>query len=412
MQANNIPFVSELQNSGWIDSASLYQTVDYFDHQYNKAVKYAWSARTVVDLTVLFILTDYQQIAPSMEGIVMVHDDKMMLTECLLKSGLVKRLVCTDALRKYGREKAIEWASSAYGAQSLRDATTRLLQDSSNFGPWIDWTIGSKALTTHLKVHRSLVDEHALKAVGAALGKSKREIADLKQRASDLTFVESIRSYSQGAEAEDVIAGYMCSSLVRGRAHVQMALAVGNQIMPHPFRESVLFENTAANKATPTLLKVSNTVERLAQFVVAIAAQEKTTARRLQTWVDNIDKIRRELRVSEAHPLTEQYTPKLLEDTVATILKRSGLMFGSHSIHATVEYAYGVGVAVLASVAVDSAGLIPMLGHAPEYAAAAGLATALAQRRISERSAERITQLTQKNLLDSGAGILRRNWVY
>ena len=405
------PFVSELPKSGWIDSASLYQVVDYFDHQFKLPIKYPWSIRTVVDLTILFMLTDYQQLAPSTANTSMVEDDQAVLTNHLLKQGLVKPILFSQSQRDIGRKSSLLWASSIPGLRALRLATYELLHDSTNFDPWINWVIDSGTLVAHTSTHGSLIDDHSKEVVGLALRKTPKEMTELCERASSESFVRSIKVGVRTPDDDEVIAGYMCSSLVRGRAHAHMASYQSIQLTPHPFREGIFVEPLETGELTiPTHLQVSNTVERLAQYVVAIAAQRTTTHGRLIAWVETIAAVRSGLATSSKSMLAEQATSGGLDRAIQNLLTISGVHFGSRSLTASLDVLYGVGVGALVSAFVQYIDAGKYVGHSLEIGLVAGIATTFTRHSLAERSSEKITQLTQANLLASGAGIVRRSW--
>ena len=189
-----------------------------------------------------------------------------------------------------------------------------------------------------------------------------------------------------------------------------MAVSEGMQLTPHPFREGVLCDTDENTDSTPTLLSVSNTVERLAQYIIAISGQQRSTDARLASWVESIAKVRAALAVSSAQWLSEQNTASALESAIHNFLKYADLLYGGRTLQTTVDLGYGVAVGVLAAVFVEITGIARYLGHAPEIGIVAGTVTLAARAKLAERTAEKLTYLTQKSLLESGAGIVRRHW--
>ena len=190
-----------------------------------------------------------------------------------------------------------------------------------------------------------------------------------------------------------------------------MEVSIGNkQLTPHPLREGILEGEDLNSYLPPARLSVSNTAERLSHHLIAIAAQNKTTAERLAAWVEAIKRARGQLSVSTFQLLAEQNSLDSIEATVHDFLKLAELHRAGQSLPTTVDVGYGVVVGTLTSIAVHASHVADYLGSAPEIGAVAGVAAMLNRMRTTEKTADKIIELTQANLLLSGAGIVKRNW--
>lgn len=402
------PFVSDLPHIGWIDSASISQVVDYFDHQYDRKVKYPWSEQTVVALTVLLLHTNFQRIAPSPVETAAVPGPQSDLIDGLLQIGLVKPLEQSLRARNDAVASARAWAVSSEGARTLRSATFLLLHDKANFTHWISWVIESGALSTHVEAHATLIDDVSADVVGLALLKTPHELNDLRVKARDKSYVAHLKRDATSTEAVDLIGGYVCSALFRGRVHAELAHLHSMQLTAHPLRELILDSSGLEQHRAQPLLRVSNSTEFLARLIVNIASKQMTTSRRLQSWITNIDKARKAVNASPRR-LSEELTLDAARDAAMGIARAADLDFTGTTMSASVECLLHI-LAGLTVHTVLPASLGAAVGPAAEFAAIGIAAAALHATHAGHKVANTLARFDQESLLKRGPGVVRRHW--
>ena len=281
------PATSQLP--GWIDSASLYQVVDYFD----KLNPYPWNAQVVIGLTILFMQTDFQEIGRANAKNIRVDDHQRLLTDELIKFGLAKPAAIDEGVRRDAVAHVKRWALAEPVAQTLRTATNSLLKDTVNFNHWIRWVISSNSLKVHGTTHTSLMDADFAVPIGHILGFDEHHLQDLIARASDASILNGIQPDHGPSGEIDLIGAYMCSAFLRGAVHARIA---GNerQLSPHPLRAPVLSLITTRDQRPA--LEPTWTMKYLAEVVVLGATRRHSLRERLMEWVSQIDKVRRFLR--------------------------------------------------------------------------------------------------------------------
>jgi hypothetical protein len=400
-------FTSTLADSGWIDAASLYQVVDYFDQCKTTPHGYPWSRQTVVDLTTIFILTEYQQLAPSPQKIRSQRDIQSILVSTLLDSKVVTPLTNFDE-KKWCNSKQLthDWFLNPDGKRHLKKSIELTLADES-FGSWIDWTTAQGALENHVRSHGSLIDTDTSELVGLALEISPRELQQLKELAAN---GEQVKKYANGlrdSSFNDMCAGYIASAMVRGFTHIEHAKLCNVQLTPHPFRENIALHSAEVSMPRP-VLKVSNTCEALANVIIHIAIGEATTEQRLKLWVANIEKSRAILKDAWGY-LAEQDQPEDIERSIHDFAKRAKFQFASTDTNTAIDWALGAGLGALVALYIDVP-LSPIIGPMAGVIFGANIGALTNRAKISEKVSNSFAYLNSDSLRNCGSGIVKRRW--
>lgn len=265
-------------SKGWIDAASIHQVVDYFDRGYNRPDPYPWSYMTVVDLTVLLMMTDHQCVAPGVYATRQEVDDGQFRLFSLLRSeGLVRQLKLTD---KESIEKALrktkEWARKESTIRKLRVVLDHLINDKENYQHWIDWLVTGDGWINHAIVYGGLVDKAFSSYVQKILGKEKEEMREFLKMTCNISHLEFL-ARKRDDEFIEACRGYMCSTLIRGRFHLYTSLLEDYQLTPHPLREVAL---PPRNESAVTG-HITDTRDCLAKLIIYGAAQQSSLDKRL-----------------------------------------------------------------------------------------------------------------------------------
>ena len=399
---------SGLAGSGWVDSASLYQVIDYFDQAGSAPLGYPWSRQTVVDLTTLFLLTEYQQLAPAPQAVAIQENLQSFLLRRLHDSRVVNTLAPLDPwIRPTAKRHAAGWLSQPDGRRQLASSTRNILADRESYRAWIDWVVRSGALVTHVRTHGSLIDTETAELVGLALQKSPSELHDLMARSSNLALVSNYTNGDQSLEFDDLCSGYIASALIRGLAHMNMARSCNVQLTPHPFREQ-LVPVGGLDASTRPVLRVSNTCEALAKVIIRVAAGEGSTAGRLNLWVENISRSRAILKDAWGY-LVEQESAESIERSIHDFSKRAQFQFAKADLSTGTDWAISVFTGLLVAVYVDSP-LSPIIGPVAGAVVGGAVGTVLNSLRVSQKVANKVSYLTSDALQSCGSGIVRRNW--
>lgn len=401
------PYQSLLPDRGWIDSASLYQVVDFFDQIDKHPAGYPWSFRTVIEITTLFLFTDHQSIAASSQRIAPQDDIQSRLNQRLVEFGIVKP-------RPNSSDAAVTSARSQFMAQFTQPEITRALRktlvsfDSDvSFQHWLEWAINSGALTTHLGTHGSVVDRDTSETVGIALDLSKSDLDTLLKVASNPVQIRSLDYQCAETWQRQLMLAYAGSALLRGLFHRLLAEHSNEQLTPHPMRDAFLQASTKSVQSSPAI-SISNTSEAFARLIIALAIRQRSTPERLVRWVENIRRARIVISESWGY-LVEAHLDRSVSKSVEDISRRANLLFAGKELVMAIDWTVGYALNKFTALQVDST-LNPVLGQEPGFAVGASLAATANATGVAERIANRLSFALSDDIKHCGKGVVRRIW--
>lgn len=385
-------------SKGWIDSASISQVVQYFDGDYNKPDPYPWSYRTVVDLTVLLMMTDHQCIAPGVRAThSKVDDGQTRLYTLLRNEGIVRQLKLTDEESvKKALRKTKEWARREETIRKLQVVLDDLINDKENFQRWIDWVVTGDAWRNHAIVHGGLIDKTFSRYVQKVLGIESGQMRELKKMTSNISHLDLL-SQKRDLDFIEACKGYMCSALIRGRFHLNASLLENHQLTPHPFREIVL----PPRSESAVTEHITDTRDCLAKLVIYGAAQQSTLDKRLACWVENIRLIR-PITTGMPDLLPQIDNPEVAYSEAYRRAKDANLIMGNKRMVTVIDFLIGLFSGAIIGITLD-----PITGII--IGATAGTASNLL--KVSEKGSRVFWfRLRGRELKKAGAGLIRREW--
>lgn len=386
-------------SKGWIDSASLSQVVQYFDRDYNKPNPFPWSYRTVIDLTVLLMMTDHQCIAPGVHNEQRkVDDGQSRLYSFLRNEGIVKPLNLSSKENvKKALRKTKEWARREGTIRRLRSMLDSMINDGENFQHWIDWVVTSDAWINHAKTHSGLIDQIFSSSVQEVLHKTDSQMIEFQKMTSDLSHL-NLLSIKRDDEFIEACKGYMCSALIRGRFHLDASLLEDHQLTPHPFREIAL---PLASKSAVTG-QITDTRDCLAKLIVYGASQQNTLDKRLRCWVENIRLIR-PIAIGMPALLPQLDNPDFAYSEAYRRAKDANLIMGNRRMVAVIDLLIGM----FSGATITGITLDPIIGTV----VGAIVGSASNTLKVSEKGSQAYWFLLKgKALKRAGAGLIRREW--
>jgi len=272
---------------GFIDSASLSQIVQFLDLGFKS--NYELSVKTMYEVTCVFLLTDFQHVAPTwIKQSNIVSDAQDHLLNQLYEKMIVKPFPKVKPEDTLILETNVRnWVNDEDNFNNLKKALEKLLSDEYNYNPWIDWVARSGALLSHSKLNHGLFEESITDLISKLLSLSEREVTDLQSKSSKENFIVNIVK-----ERDDVFntvcKAYMFSALLRSSFHLEFANKNDLHLFYHPFR-SYISERT---KTTTLPIEPTNTAQEVAAKIINSALNQSTLIEKVDTYVDNLFRVR------------------------------------------------------------------------------------------------------------------------
>jgi len=196
----------------------------------------------------------------------------------------------------------------------------------------VRWAVGHDWLY-HVGRLSSLIDEPYLDDIAAILDWSPSEKKSVKEKSKQLDLVEfwSEKCREEGdLPPEEILAGFLLSSLLRGRYYYELAKRSDAAFVWHRFRN---FSIDPVGKVTEFTPSTESLVELyLAGLICRGAMEESSEAEVIQTWAENIRRLRvRTLQV----PRRSEHKAAL--DCAVQVAKTCDLRFRSRAISRVVD---------------------------------------------------------------------------
>jgi len=207
------------------------------------------------------------------------------------------QVAITGSLTAAEEEKAITVARQRISVEEgdIRGGLDRVMADSSNFHPWIDWVIRTTWEDT-VKQNGNLIDDRFEPEIARIL---RFSTAEKKQLKADCGNVHAIRSWIRplSPPPPEVIQAFVLSALLRGRLIEIQAEQAKNHYAFHPLREPVL-----SPIGQPKLEghRVPPSARRLAAIIVSSALTHRSPESGACSWADNISVVRRAMHYESA----------------------------------------------------------------------------------------------------------------
>lgn len=231
--------------------------------------------------------------------------------------------------------------------QEIRTCLSNLMQDETNFQPFIDWAI-SEDWPYHVARLGGLIDNSFSTQVAGILDLSKADYKELKTLCSNFNVVkrwsDTFREKNKYPQEDGVIEGYIYSALIRGIYYLELANQVGGEYVWHRIRDHVLSPVSSLTKYEN--LNDYKTHLYLAEIICTGAVTEKKRDKTVQSWADNLFRLRtRNLRI-----VKENDKKKALTSAI-NIAEKCNFTFPEGKLYKIVDKAMGcfptlVGIAV------------------------------------------------------------------
>jgi len=401
------PYQNVLADRGWLDSASLYQVIDFFDQIDRLPAGYSWSFQSVIEVTALLLYSDHQSIAASSQRITPQDDIQSRLHQSLVHAGAItSRSPSSQQATKNAKQDLAELLSKPVVTDSLRD-TLLTFQSDVSFKQWSDWAVSSGAVVTHRGTHGSIVDHDTSNIIAQALGLGPSDLSTLLKAAADPKEVGLLSDGDNSPIRRQLLLAYAGSALIRGLFHRLLAEHSNEQLTPHPMRDRLLREVLPSTESSPTVA-ISNTSEALARLIIAIALRQSTTADRLARWVENIRRARAKIADSWGY-LVETQLPTSTTRAVEDFARRASLVFARKELVQIIDWTIGYSLNRFIAVRVDAV-LSPLLGSEPGIVVGASLGAVANAGTVSERIANRLSFAMSDDIKKCGRGVVRRIW--
>ena len=330
---------------GYIDSASIYQVVQCFDTSY--AQQFPWALQTAIEITSLLVCTDHQHMAPGIGGpsAVLCVDEYDRLVDELFGQGLLRRLPeSVPGVRAEALKKTKRWVGRTENLEKLSLNVDALCADRRNYEPWMEWSV-KNAWPSHSSRLNGLFDTIFTAPISRVLGLEEREVLSLHCLSADAQSLQSIIAQRHGARNNDfrlLAKAYIASAVLRGKFHDEVARLTNLQVVHHPIRTGIGNLRASASVEFP----VSNTMRSLAMILIHGAAGQKTLARRLTCWVDNIQRVRPLLN-STREDVGPRETSSAAVDVAVRIANKAAVHMGDKRFTKLVEVGLSLGAGIL-----------------------------------------------------------------
>jgi hypothetical protein len=270
-----------------IDSASLHSVVSGLQRGRTGQIS-EWERTSLAEVSLSLLFKQNINIpAPPKIGHNLLHSDVDNITEILHES--VQDIASKPKDKKWHIEQFKNWINKNSGLINQR---FNLLQNDPSYEDFIRWSI-EKAWPYHVTRLGSLIDHVVFNDIASILDWPKKESIKIKKHCED---VDHIRLLSKSFKRDNIlppqefIAGYMLSTLLRGRYYLNIAFQSDKKFIWHALRNYII---DPVEEITELDLLNNKLVEKyLAGLICYGAMQEKDNESAVKSWAGNICKIK------------------------------------------------------------------------------------------------------------------------
>lgn len=270
-----------------IDSASLHSLISALVCGRNRDWT-NWERRAVAEVTLSLLFRANVTIPPPPKRVEKVYSTALVDHIFVILKDFISDARVSNQQRKEALSSTKSWVSK--DPHKIREAFKLFKQDPSSevFTRWAierDWQY-------HVSRLGGLVDEPTIDEIATVLQWSAQEKKEVQRRSKEFELVKFwSNNYISSGELppQDVVDGYLVSSLVRGRYYQALATKGFNYIW-HPFRNYVLepvVELTHFDLFNDRLVEIY-----LAGMICRGAMEEANDTEIIKTWAENIRRLR------------------------------------------------------------------------------------------------------------------------
>jgi hypothetical protein len=350
---------------GFVDSASLYEIVNYFRLGSNSN---KWAMQVSKELGAIFIGAPRVHIMPGFEPHGLPSDDYGQLVYRLADK--VRIFEVRPEVQLISLRRTKRWArdQSRKIYETLQQLYTGQYIDlSEDYSPFVEWLTNffqhnSVEHTLRLKgvFNRTLIPELSL-----IMQVPRPDLEHVWLMSCDPWHLRQARTLDRAAREDVQIMWDACAvaAMLRGRYHDGIAELSHVQVVHHPVRSPMLKK---LHTRPDTIYNATETQQLLATITLHAALREKGTESRVAAWVEIVGATR--LLVARGSlDLAEKPTLELAERAAVEAARKVGIPAHGKLVSDALEF-----LAVLGVGAATSFALTPWEG----FAAAAGTATA------------------------------------
>lgn len=269
-----------------IDSATLYQVVEYFSDQ-RLPDSYGWLMRSTYKATYA-LLSCQLSVARAPGGFGgPASDPYELLTNALATE--ISFFAPDVKLEARLRHTALKWCSD--NLSSIKSTYSQLAADKENFAPWLYWATHN-AWFEHAGRLTGLFNEEHIPFLAKLLGPSDVELKSLH---GSSTQERQLRSWIAAPDSDAFVLAQQCyvlSAMMRGVFHDKVANHLGATAVQHPLRHDLSLLLDAPSTKDTFLYSPSEELLFLSAIVLESAAREASQAARIASFASNVKRVR------------------------------------------------------------------------------------------------------------------------
>jgi hypothetical protein len=195
----------------------------------------------------------------------------------------------------------------------------------------------------HFKMFGSLFNEEYIPSISKLINCSEKELYSLHHASEDKKAVLNWLKETS-SESEFARTAWTVSALIRGRFHEYLANSNNTHLISHPFRKFVERELSGSEAAN-----IHNSETYFTKIIIGSALLETNQDRRINTWIENINKARKAISLSSI-VLPHSSLDIDAESHAARAAKFCGLPASPSIVHRALDAASSIGLGLLFTV--------------------------------------------------------------
>jgi hypothetical protein len=282
-------------SQGFVDSASTYEIVTACDLGSPKKI-YPWAWTVANDLTMGLVFLDHIRLAPSPGPAGQASELYAVLTDALLDSNVLGvESVPDERTRTRSLNAVRKRLALPAETEGLRQRIADLDADDTNYKPWLDWIVTSKAWIENSNRLGTLVNREFSSEIATVLNVSVMEVNRVAMLSGDPTKLETVMSRPGGDTFALLAKAFLTSALIRGKYH-ELVIGKRAQFIRHPMR--------ARPASSSDYFPASKMQAYFSSAILAGALSERTSKARIKTWVRLVLEARKARRKAEVSGLS------------------------------------------------------------------------------------------------------------
>jgi hypothetical protein len=277
-------------SQGFVDSASTYEIVTACDLGSPKKI-YPWARTVANDLTMGLVFLDHIRLAPSPGPAGKASKLYAVLTDALLDSNVLGvESVPDERTRTRSLNVVRKRLALPAETEGLRQRIADLDADETNYKPWLDWVVTSKAWLENTNRLGTLVNYEFSSEIASVLNVSVSEIDRVAHLSGDPTEVEKVMGRPGGDTFALLAKAFLTSALIRGKYH-ELVIGRRAQFIRHPMR--------ATPASSGDYFPASKMQAYFSHAILAGALSERSPEARIKAWVRLVLEARKARRNAE-----------------------------------------------------------------------------------------------------------------